>query len=162
MDGTNNLPPLFEAQLELEDPNLIFIPSLDPENSNSFQSLISDLIEDIINMSSFIAHFISKKAENSEEVFTYRKEIEIHPDIIEMKADILSNIDHVIKESTIFCDSFENYSYLWLEDRNDFLKQFLTYGRPLTQEELDLVHAKDSLAPKKNPPSMEMFREQVC
>lgn len=44
MDPVNNFPPLFESRLELEIPNLIFIPSLDPLDANSFNHLLINLV----------------------------------------------------------------------------------------------------------------------
>lgn len=61
-----------------------------------------------------------------------------------------------------FSHSFETYSYLWLDDRECYMQQFLTYGRQLTADELELVALDDGTAPKPNPPNMELFREQVC
>lgn len=61
-----------------------------------------------------------------------------------------------------FSHSFETYSYLWLDDRECCMQQFLTYGRQLTADEIELVALDDDMAPKPNPPNMELFREQVC
>lgn len=44
MDPANNFPALFESRLELEIPNLIFIPSLDPHDENSFNHLLINLV----------------------------------------------------------------------------------------------------------------------
>lgn len=44
MDAGNNFPPLFESRLELEIPNLIFVPSLDPNDANSFNHLLINLV----------------------------------------------------------------------------------------------------------------------
>jgi hypothetical protein len=44
MDPQNNFPALFESRLELEIPNLIFIPSLDPQDENSFNHLLINLV----------------------------------------------------------------------------------------------------------------------
>jgi hypothetical protein len=41
------------------------------------------------------------------------------------------------------------------------MQQFLTYGRQLTAEELELISIDDDMAPKPSPPTMELFREQV-
>jgi len=60
-----------------------------------------------------------------------------------------------------FSHGFETYSYLWLDDREFYMQQFLTYGRQLTADELELVAIGDDGAPNPNPPSMELFREQV-
>jgi dynein heavy chain len=48
MDPANNFPALFESRLELEIPNLIFIPSLDPNDSNSFNHLLINLVNGIL------------------------------------------------------------------------------------------------------------------
>lgn len=44
MDPANNFPALFESRLELEIPNLIFIPSLDANDANSFNHLLINLV----------------------------------------------------------------------------------------------------------------------
>lgn len=44
MDPNNSFPALFESRLELEIPNLIFIPSLDPKDANSFNHLLINLV----------------------------------------------------------------------------------------------------------------------
>lgn len=48
MDPANNFPALFESRLELEIPNLIFIPSLDPTDQNSFNHLLINLVNGIL------------------------------------------------------------------------------------------------------------------
>ncbi|XP_057668614.1 dynein beta chain, ciliary [Diorhabda carinulata] len=155
MDATNNLPPLFESQLNLLEPNIVFIPSLDPSDPEGLKNLIIGLMNDILETSNMINRF-SKTNQRS-----YKEEIEENEDIIDIKNDILSNVDKVIEESYEFCDKYQNYSYIWLDDRREYLQQFLTYGRQLTNEELEFVGMNDPLAPKESPPKMEQFREQI-
>jgi dynein heavy chain len=155
MDPTNNLAPLFEAQLILLEPNIIFVPSLDSNADDGFKKLITGLINDIIKIASIVPRF-SKTVQAS-----YEEEINANQDISDIKADILSNVDRVIEEAYEYCDNFQNYSYIWLDDRKIYLDHFLTYSRQLTGEEIDWVNLKDSAAPKPNPPKMEQFREQI-
>ena len=54
--------------------------------------------------------------------------------------------------------SFDNYAYLWVDDRNEFMKQFLTYGHVLTTEEIE-AHAEEGVP--ESPPTLDMFKEQV-
>lgn len=54
MDPANNFPALFESRLELEIPNLIFIPSLDPTDENSFNRLLINLVNGIILKNIFL------------------------------------------------------------------------------------------------------------
>lgn len=53
------------------------------------------------------------------------------------------------------------YAYLWLEDRNQIMKQFLEYSRQLTPEETEMIAALDPKGPTVCPPKMEHFREQI-
>lgn len=78
-----------------------------------------------------------------------------------MKLEIMDGVKTVMEEASDFASSFEAYSYLWLDDRQTFMSQFLAYGRQLTGEEMDLVAANDSLQPAFSPPKMDLFREQV-
>lgn len=61
----------------------------------------------------------------------------------------------------ILNDILSGYAYLWLEDRDTLMQQFLEYSRALAMEEIDMVLALDPKAPPKNPPKMEQFREQI-
>lgn len=54
MDPSNGLAPLFEAQLELREPDLVFIPSLDPAAPGCFTSVVESLINDIVKTASLI------------------------------------------------------------------------------------------------------------
>lgn len=69
----------------------------------------------------------------------------------------------VVEEANDFCKTFENYSYLWLEERDAVMEIFLTYGRILTPEEIDKIGSEDKevVAPVPCPPKMEAFREQI-
>ena len=57
-----------------------------------------------------------------------------------------------------YSSSLERYSYLWVDDRREFLRQFLLYGHVLTAEEIE---AAGEEGVKEMPPSLEQFKEQV-
>lgn len=90
MNPKNKLAPLFEAQLELLEPDMTFSPSLDPNEEKSFTAMINKLIEDIFRMSTLITRIDPKKSDS------YETQIVNHSDIIEMKEDILNGIERVI------------------------------------------------------------------
>lgn len=54
MDPANQFAPLFEAQLELREPDLVFVPPLDSESPKNFSSLVQGLINDILKMANLI------------------------------------------------------------------------------------------------------------
>lgn len=55
-------------------------------------------------------------------------------------------------------NSFENYAYLWVDDRQEFLRQFLLYGHVLTAEEIEAA-GEEGVA--ETPPTLVQYKEQV-
>ena len=55
-------------------------------------------------------------------------------------------------------NSYENYAYLWVDDRREFLRQFLLYGHVLTAEEIEAA-GEEGVA--KTPPTLDQFKQQV-
>jgi len=55
-------------------------------------------------------------------------------------------------------NSYENYAYLWVDDRREFLRQFLLYGHVLTAEEIEAA-GEEGVA--KTPPTLDHFKQQV-
>lgn len=87
----NKLAPLFEAQLELLDPDMVFSPTLDPNDEKGFTALIQSIIDDVLKMASLIERIDSRKHE------TYEQFIVSSEEIIEMKEEILNAIEKVGK-----------------------------------------------------------------
>lgn len=58
-------------------------------------------------------------------------------------------------------DFKEKHAFVFLTEflRSEFMRQFLLYGHVLSTEEAEL-YADYEL--KKNPPTLENFKEQVC
>lgn len=66
-----------------------------------------------------------------------------------------------------FSINFEHYSYLWMDNKDECLKQFLTYGRQQTIDEQENwnrhVDANISSSfSKECSPKLEDFKHQVC
>lgn len=155
MDPINNFAPLFESRLELLDPILIFVPSLDPTDPNGFNNLLTLLIDDIMKMSTLFRSLKPDECEN------YNLTISENPDITDMKHEILQGVEKVVEEAAEFCNGFERYSYLWLDDREKCIEMFLEFGRFLEVDELDLIAMHDATAPEPCQPTIEAFREQI-
>lgn len=56
-------------------------------------------------------------------------------------------------------NTFRTYEYLWLDDRAEFMSQFLVYNHVLKQEEIE-AHAETGGVPEC-PPTLDQFKEQV-
>jgi dynein heavy chain, axonemal len=76
-----------------------------------------------------------------------------------MKQEIMERVNLILAKSNEFKDSFNKYAYLWVDDRQDFMRQFLLYNHVLTPDEIE-AHAETGGVPK-SPPTLEQFKEQV-
>lgn len=56
--------PLFEACLELHEPDLVFTPSLDSTVEGNFRSIIQGIIEEIIELSKLMPRISDKNGAN--------------------------------------------------------------------------------------------------
>lgn len=50
-----------------------------------------------------------------------------------MRDEVMSRASAAVVQASEYRDSYNEHSYLWTDDRKEFLKQFLKYGHVLTQ-----------------------------
>ena len=79
-------------------------------------------------------------------------------DLSEMRQELMERVQNVINQAFAYRNTFRSYEYLWLDDRAEFMQQFLLYGHVLTQEEIE-EHAEEGVP--KNPPTLDNFKQQV-
>lgn len=64
----------------------------------------------------------------------------------------------IMNKACEYRNSFDSYAYLWVDDRNEFMRQFLLYNHVLTAEEIE-AHAEEGVP--ECPPTLTQFKEQV-
>lgn len=79
-------------------------------------------------------------------------------DLADMRNLIMERIQAAMATCYEFRNSLERYSYLYVEDRKEFMRQFLLYGQILTNQEME-IYPDNSVS--ESPPSLGNFREQV-
>lgn len=79
-------------------------------------------------------------------------------DLIEMREEVSNLVINAMKEAEEYQDSFERYSYLWMDDLQEFMKNFLIFGHAPTLEELDTLTQETV---PKTPPTLAHFQQQV-
>lgn len=67
-------------------------------------------------------------------------------------------MSNIMNKANDYRNSFSAYEYLWVDDRQEFMRQFLLYNHVLTAEEIEL-HSDEGVP--ENPPTLEQFKEQV-
>ncbi|XP_078083834.1 dynein axonemal heavy chain 11 [Mustelus asterias] len=146
-------PPLFKVQLVLKGCELSFNPPLDLEMNNNFHDLIEELINDVYKMASKV-----KRVARHLGIDTYQQEVDKMSDLAEMHQEIMDRVKRAVDKAKKYKTSFDKYSYLWMNNKTEFMRQFLLYGRFLTSEELE-VQADYGLP--KCPPKLEQYRSQI-
>lgn len=87
-----------------------------------------------------------------------QSDLEDTADLTELREEMSNLVMGAMKEAEEFQDSFERYSYLWVDDLQESMRNFLTYGRVLTMEDLDL---RPEELGAKSPPTLTQFQQQV-
>ncbi|XP_065503599.1 dynein axonemal heavy chain 9 [Caloenas nicobarica] len=152
-DPKEGLAPLFEVQLDLVIPDLVFQPSLDPGTNDGFYDMVEGLLNDIYRISSLVPRL----AEHSG-FLHYQADMEDMADLADMRHELMVRVQAVMAACRDYRSAFDHYSYLYREDRKEFCRQFLLYGHILTAAEIE-AHAENGVP--ESPPTLQQFREQI-
>jgi len=90
--------------------------------------------------------------------FVNQPDLEDMQELSDMRSDLMDRVTAVMNRAAEYKASFDPFSYLWTDDRNEFMRQFLVYNHQITIEEIE-AHAEDGLP--ETPPSLKQFRETV-
>ncbi|KAK7807584.1 hypothetical protein U0070_013890 [Myodes glareolus] len=176
MTTDETIAPLFEIRMELDEEGLTFNPSLEMGGEDGFLMLIEGLINDLYNVARLIPrlakgrinykvslgllpHFcVSLLGRPLSPPPRLQTDLEDITDLIEMREEVSSLVIGAMKVAEEYQDSFERYSYLWVDDLQEFMKNFLIFGHAPTPEELD-TRVDDTIP--KTPPSLAQFQQQI-
>ncbi|XP_023983695.1 dynein axonemal heavy chain 9 [Physeter macrocephalus] len=147
------LTPIFEAQLSLAIPELVFCPSLEPGVKGGFYDIVEGLITSIFRISSLVPRLSPQNGSPH-----YQVDLEAMPDLAGMRGELMGRMQGMMTLCCSYRSTLSQYSYLYVEDRKEALGQFLLYGHVLTAEEME-AHAEDRIP--ENPPLLHQFKAQI-
>ncbi|XP_033840356.1 dynein heavy chain 9, axonemal isoform X2 [Periophthalmus magnuspinnatus] len=155
LDNTdkNAAAPLLEVHLNLKVPDLVFSPSMDYGAADGLLERVEGLITDIFRMSSLVPRVAQHCS-----VPHYQADMEDMADLLDMHTQLMGHVQSAAAACCDYRSSLEPFSYLYTEDRREFMRQFLLYGHVLTSHEMEMY--ADSTVPE-SPPNLDNFREQV-
>ncbi|KAJ8288109.1 hypothetical protein COCON_G00007680 [Conger conger] len=145
--------PLFLAQMVLSAHVISFRPSLDRDVGDGFYDLVEGLLGDVFRMSAQVKRVAAHLGMDN-----YQHDMEDMLDLAELRQEVMERVNEVIKKALQYRGVYDCYSQLWLDDRAEFMRQFLLYGHTLTAEELD-GFGEESFP--ETPPTIEQFKEQI-
>uniref|UniRef100_A0A8W4FMS4 Dynein axonemal heavy chain 17 n=1 Tax=Sus scrofa TaxID=9823 RepID=A0A8W4FMS4_PIG len=140
--------PLFEVRMELDDDGLVFSPSLDMGGDRSFLALIG----------TGLVRREGDRIQGLPRSCPFQTDLEDMTDLTELREEMSNLVLGAVKEAEEYQDSFERYSYLWADDPQEVMKNFLTFGRTVSPEDLD-TRAEETLP--KRPPTLAQFQQQI-
>ncbi|XP_068888721.1 dynein axonemal heavy chain 9 isoform X1 [Aphelocoma coerulescens] len=152
-DPKAELAPLFEVQLDLVIPDLVFHPPLDPGAKDGFCDMVESLLNGIYHISSLVPRLATHSG-----FCHYQADLEAVSDLSGMRQELLSRAQAAVGACREHRAGLERFSHLYGEDRRELCRQFLRYGRVLTAAD---VEAQGEDGVPEAPPTLQQFREQI-
>ncbi|XP_077065347.1 dynein axonemal heavy chain 11 [Siphateles boraxobius] len=153
MESSVRQAPLFESQMLLMGSEITFKPSLDRDGGDGLYELVEELLGDLFKMSAQV-----KRVAPHLNVEDYQVDVEDMFDLLDLRKEVMEKVDEVMKKALQYQDTFIRYGPLWLDDRVEFLRQFLLYSHALTAQEVE-AYGEDAFP--ENPPTTVQFKEQM-
>ncbi|KAK9886615.1 hypothetical protein WA026_017537 [Henosepilachna vigintioctopunctata] len=156
MGGAKPITPFLEISMHLKEPDIVYEPSIDTNDKPNILSNMEDLLQDIYNM----GLYMERIDPDSQEENHFNDLIDMMEGIQNYEA-ITFKILTAMGAAADFVDNFVEYIPIWASDRQEYLREFLKYSRPLTPEERhNLIH---KIIPpiKDSPPTLELFKERI-
>ncbi|NWT20166.1 DYH9 protein, partial [Vireo altiloquus] len=144
-DPKAGLAPLFEVQLDLVIPDLVFHPPLDPGTNDGFCDMVETLLNGIFHMSSLVPRLAAHSGS-------------CHYQVCALRLPRAGRAQAVAGACREHRAGLERYSHLYGEDRRELCRHFLLHGRLLTAADLE-AHGQDGVP--EAPPTLQQFREQI-
>ncbi|UYV64230.1 DNAH9 [Cordylochernes scorpioides] len=146
--------PLLEVKLELLDKELLFTPSLETRHVGNLLDIVQGLLVEIFTLASHIQR-LSLHIRRA-----YLEEAEKSETLGEKRGEMVQRTQDAIYHTGEFKDTFLTYNYLWEEDREEVMSQFLLYGGSQSLEDLEDMFMRDEPV-EPTPPSISQFKDQI-
>ncbi|XP_025160705.1 dynein beta chain, ciliary-like [Harpegnathos saltator] len=160
-DPQSNVSPLFEIQLLLEVPNIAFRPAVDPDDPEGFYAFFEGLLLDIMRMGTLIPRVDLDVATEREH---YGSDLAEEEGIVFMLEETCNRIKLGLVQAQEYIITFDEFAWLWLDDKQEYLNFFLRFGRALTDTEKIVVAENSENLPehlKERKPELNDFKREI-
>ncbi|XP_045149226.1 dynein axonemal heavy chain 9 [Echinops telfairi] len=145
--------PIFETQLSLAPPELVFCPSLESGVKGGFYDLVEGLLMNIFRIASLVPRISPQ-----DHAPHYQVDMEGRAELASMRRMLMERVQNMMALCCGYRDTFSQYASLYVEDRKEVLSQFLLYGHVLTPDEIE-AQIEDGIP--ENPPLLPQFKIQI-
>ena len=155
-DATNDIEPLFAVSLELNEPDVIFRPSLDKAIVNNFHDLMVSIVDDIFHMAKLVPRVALLEGTDN----NFLGVVSDHEELGGLRKLFMSRVELVIEQANADRLTYVSYSYLWTESRQEYMYYFLNFSRQITEDEIAQLE-EDEKSVKKVYPVLAQFKEMI-
>ncbi|NXA80882.1 DYH9 protein, partial [Thryothorus ludovicianus] len=152
-DPQAGLAPLFEVQLDLVVPDLVFHPPLDPGAKDGFCDRVESLLQGIFGMSSLVPRLATHRG-----LCQYQAVLEPMPALCAMLRELQLRSGAAAAACCEHRSGLERFSHLYGEDRRELCRQFLLCGRALTPADTE-ARGQDGVPAAA--PTLRQLGEQI-
>ncbi|CAL8284422.1 unnamed protein product [Lota lota] len=138
MHATSGKAPLFAFALTLDDRTISLSPSL----SHGFIEMVDNLITDVYHAADLIPRI------SLTNTTSYQYELKEKPELSKIYEDVMNAVREAVMVAQQYSDTWLHYDFLWMQDRDEFMKQFLG-------KEIALEHES------RTPPTLEEFKKEI-
>ncbi|XP_014471080.1 PREDICTED: dynein beta chain, ciliary-like [Dinoponera quadriceps] len=154
-DPESNVSPLFEIQLSLQPPNILFHPAVDPDDPEGFYAFFESLLLDMMRMGTLMPRVNPDVATEH-----YGHDLAEEEGIVFMLEETCNRIKLGLVQAQEYIITFDKFAWLWLDDKQEYLNLFLRFGRALTDKEKAMV-AEDSEHLRERKPQLCDFKREI-
>ncbi|KAL2297572.1 hypothetical protein Nmel_016116 [Mimus melanotis] len=161
-DPTAGVAPLFEVQLDLVIPDLVFHPPLDPGTNDGFCDMVENLLQGIFHISSLVPRLAPHSGLCHYQVCALglprlgAADLEAMPELCSARQELLSRVHAAVSWCCDHRAGLERFSHLCGEDRRELCRQLLLQGHALTPSELQGQHEVPEA-----PPTLQQLRQHM-
>ncbi|XP_055849033.1 dynein beta chain, ciliary [Episyrphus balteatus] len=157
--------PIFEVLMELQLSHIVFFPNIETSQRHGFTFLIESIMEDMFQQLTMLKRVSPNVVVPGEDSRgdDFRDEIRDKLDIHKTRNDILQKVKYGLQAIRTHVKYYSDYSFIWVEERPNYLKEIKLYGRPLTPAERDPEDGGEiKVAPLKEVhPPLSVYKEQL-
>ncbi|XP_011314378.1 dynein beta chain, ciliary-like [Fopius arisanus] len=153
--------PLFEVQLSLDPPDIVFRPPVQIADPKGFYVFYEGLMFDMMKMGTLIPRLDPEKALERE---NYGIDLAEDSRIVFMLEETCNRVKQVLVQAQEYAQTYEEYCWLWLDDRQEYLNNFLRFARSLNDEEKELATQSPELIGqviKDKTPDLSDFKREI-
>ncbi|VDM35616.1 unnamed protein product [Hydatigera taeniaeformis] len=116
-----DLHPLFEIQMDLTISGISFVPALEQGPNSTFFDVCNAILEDIYKQADQMTRVTLEDGEGQ----TYEEGIKKNIELEELRQIFIERVEAAVQGAREYNDSMERFAYLWTDNREASLKDFL-------------------------------------